>query len=207
MSALGPRQRSPTFRVTPRSRGKIGGRQGRRAASARTQPHPLPPLSGVSRWLSSDLPNPQPLAVSQLSSEKRKQSTNPAALASSSTPTPAPGAHLLRKEAGGGGAEEGGGEGAKVSGSGALGDAPSAARVVEAGCGGAERERGRQRRVPTACGGWKDLASPGRVPRAGADSASPLSPPLQRSEAPFAAAWARPPLRFCLSPRPPSLAI
>lgn len=66
----------------------------------------------------------------------------------------------MRKEAGG--AEEGGGEGAEVSGSGTLGDAPSAARVAEAGRGGAERQRGRQGRVPTACSRWKDLASPGR---------------------------------------------
>lgn len=66
----------------------------------------------------------------------------------------------MRKEAGG--VEEGGGEGAEVSGSGTLGDAPSAARVAEAGRGGAERQRGRQGRVPTARSRWKDLASPGR---------------------------------------------
>lgn len=64
-------------------------------------------------------------------------------------------------------------------------DAPSAQRVAKAGCGSAERGRGRQGPVPTACLLWKGLASPGPAPRSCGDSASPLSPPLQRSKPPF----------------------
>lgn len=66
-------------------------------------------------------------------------------------------------------------------------DAPSAQRVAKAGCGSAERGRGRERR-----GRFPRRASCGRVwprlgPRPGlaGDSASPLSPPLPRSKLPF----------------------
>lgn len=66
-------------------------------------------------------------------------------------------------------------------------DAPSAQRVAKAGCGSAERGRGREGR-----GRFPRRASCGRVwprlgPRPGlaGDSASPLSPPLPRSKPPF----------------------
>lgn len=129
--------------------------------------------------------SPNPLAVSQLGSEKKQRTGSkshcPDRVLSSHSITHPRRIYLERKTPGRR-ARGRRSQGLRVW---DLRLAPSAERGARAACRGAERGRGRQGPVPTACRLWKALASLRPAPRSCTDSASPRFPLLQRSKPPF----------------------